>query len=515
MFLFFLVITACLTPVVIRFARIIDAVDRGGYRKVFQGEMPLLGGLGLSVPLVTVSLLVGVAGHIILHNWTWIWLHHRQSFDLLYSIAESRDECITLAIGGIAITALGVADDVKGLRARWKLLGQMGVACFVCLSGFAITEVKTPFMGEVGLGIALGTFLTIFWIVGLINAFNLIDGIDGLASGIALVGTGAIAVLGIIQDNMFVAICGAALAGSLVAFLFFNFPPAKVFLGDTGSMFIGYILGMLTLTGAQKSETAVIIFAPLLALSLPIFETTVSVVRRYISGVPLFSGDSLHTHHRLLRKGYSQPGVVLTLCGTGLLLATAAIMSALIPEDSRWVWFPYALYLGSLVNVAWLAGYLRPANFEAILERRQRNKVLRAFARYTTLRLRAGLQNAHKEAFVDLCRRELGLHYLELRLEDNLALLVSPCVESDDKTSNLRDEIRVKSSSRQDIWIRYQFEHPPDQSMRQDISLCLASIFDGIVLETIVGTHEAAEELPPNTDQSALLRFDSKKKRGP
>lgn len=475
-----LIATAALTPAVMWFARWIGAVDRGGYRKVFQGEMPLLGGLGVAVPLMILALAAGTAGHVIICNWKWVWIHHRESFDLLLSLAGCRKECMTLAIGGVAVVVLGLIDDTKGLRSRWKLLGQIVIALFVCLSGYAITTVYIPFIGVADLGIGAGGLLTMLWVVGLINAFNLIDGIDGLASGVALIGAGALVALNIIQEDAFVTFAGAALTGSLLAFLLYNFPPAKIFLGDTGSMFLGYALAAISLMGAQKSEAAVIIFAPMLALSFPIFETLVSILRRYLRGVPIFVGDSFHTHHRLLHKGYSQPQVVLTLCGAGLLLAAAAIMSALIPGDSKWVWCPYALYFGTLVNIAWLAGYLRPTNFKTALERRQRNSIFQALGRYAALHLNAKGQSAKTDLLLELCRQELGLRYIEVEMASGVLWMVPTNGIKHDRTQTSREKLRVKSSDGQNILIWYEFENTPDDSRRQDVSSCLAGIFDGM-----------------------------------
>jgi UDP-GlcNAc:undecaprenyl-phosphate/decaprenyl-phosphate GlcNAc-1-phosphate transferase len=475
-----LAITAALTPAVMGLARRVGAVDRGGYRKEYRGEMPLLGGLAIAGPMIGIGIAAGTAGYLVFGNWKWVWSNHRDWFDPLYSLAGTRSDNLTLAIGAIGIVALGLVDDIKGLRARWKLAGQVAVALFVCLAGYTLTTVSLPLIGSVELGIGLGTFLTMLWIVGLINAFNLIDGIDGLAAGIALIGAGALVVLSIIQGNVYVTFAGAALTGTLVAFLLFNFPPAKIFLGDTGSMFLGYALAMMSLLGAQKSEAAVIIFAPMLALSLPLFETAVSIVRRYVRGLPIFAGDSRHTHHRLLRMGYSQPRVVLTLCGTALLLGTAAVMSAVISDHSRWAWFPYALYVGALANIAWLAGYLRPSAFKSVLERRQSNRIFQALGRYAALRLNSGLKSSEANLVLELCRHELGLRHIEIRMRSGTLLVVCPDGTTPEGAEAPHEELLVKTADGQDIVILYEMNSAPDPNRRQDVAACLAGIFDGM-----------------------------------
>ena len=476
--------------------------------------MPLLGGLGIAVPLIGLCLFTQIAGQLIVRHWKWLWVHEREWFDPLYSLAGTRHDCLTLAIGSIAIIALGMVDDTKGMRARWKLLGQMGVALFVCLSGYTLTTVDLPFIGVVNLGVVPGGLLTMLWVVGLINAFNLIDGIDGLAGGIAFIGTATLVALSVIQENAYVTFAGAALAGSVLAFLLYNFPPAKLFLGDTGSMFLGYALASLSLTGAQKSEAAVIVLAPMLALSLPIFETLISMLRRYIGGVPVFAGDNRHTHHRLLRKGYSQPRVVLTLCGTALLLGTAAILSAMAPDNSRLAWFSYTLYSATLVYIAWLAGYLRPTTLKAILQRRHRNRVFQALGRYAALRLNAGVRSAKTDLLLELCRHEMGLRYIDVRTGSGDRLIASPDGLKYEETLESREKVHVKSSGGQDILVCYEFKHASDPNRRQDVSLCLAGMFEGMRFRNTVKPRQTPPGAFDGEHRPRTVGFRARGKRG-
>ena len=348
--------------------------------------------------------------------------------------------------------------------------------------------------------------LTAFWIVGLINAFNLIDGVDGLASGIAFVGAVSLVALSLIQGNFFITLAGAALAGGLLAFLRFNFPPAKIFLGDTGSMFLGYALAALSLAGAQKSEAALILIAPIFALSFPIFETLVSIVRRYLRGVPVFVGDNHHTHHRLLSKGYSQPRVVLTLYSVSALLAIAAILAAVIPEGSPWVVTAYALFVGTLVSIAWLAGYLRPTTFRRIIERRKRNRVYHALAHYANLCLNGNGRAAKIDALLELCRLELGLIHLELQRENGTVLMAASEYPENSETPRTLDRLRVKSSDDQNIFIFYAFDHAPDENRRHDVTACLAGIFDQLMLDRAL---KPAEKTTPDTER-AYAGIDTK-----
>ena len=512
-----LLATVVLTPLVMRFARRIDAVDRGGFRKVFEGAMPLLGGLAVALPLMGLGMLASAAGYLTIWglNWdvTWIRSILRDHLHPLMSLAQFRDDLLVLTLGGVVILALGLWDDTRGMRARYKLLGQMLVAAFVCLSGYSVTRITIPAVGMLDLGVVFGTILTLFWIVGMINAFNLIDGVDGLASGIALVGVIALVALGIIQGNVYVTFVGTALAGSLLGFLFYNFPPARIFLGDTGSMFIGYSLATMSLMGAQKFGAAVVLLTPILALSFPIFETLISIVRRYLRGVPIFAGDNHHTHHRLLGKGYSQPRVVLTLYGVAICLATAAVLSAIIPLRSVWSGVPYALYAGALVYITWLAGYLRPTAFRTLLERRQKNKLFHALANYAKQCLDNHGRCVERRLLLELCRHELGLRYIDVQLKDGTRVMASEGGLPQTDQAVVSERLRVKSSDDQDVFICYDFVKEPSENYRQDVVACLAGIFDQTIINHQAGRVEMdlgdqgverdksmADALPGNVD---------------
>ncbi len=483
LFLGNLIVSLLLVPLVMRFARRVGAVDRGGYRKVFEGAMPLLGGLGVALPLLVIGVFTSIAGHYIVLNFAYFHTEYPGYFSTLMTIAQFRSDGIVLILGSLAILALGLVDDTRGMRARWKLLGQVVVASFVCVSGHGLTDVDIPLVGTLNLGVFFGGMLTVLWIVGMINAFNLIDGVDGLASGIALVGVLALVILSIIQGNLFVTFVGAALAGTLLGFLCFNFPPARIFLGDTGSMFIGYFLATMSLMGSPKYETAVILLTPMLALSFPIFETFISIIRRYLRGVPIFAGDNHHTHHRLLGKGYSQPQVVLTLYGVALSLATAAVLSALIPLNSPWSGIPYALYAGTLVYIAWLAGYLRPTTFRALFERRQKNRLFHALANYAKQCLDSHARSVERRLLLELCRHELGLRYIDVVLEGGINLMASEGGIRPAELAANSEKLRVKSTDEQDVFVYYAFIEEPSDNHRADVIACLAGIFDQTVID--------------------------------
>ena len=232
--------------------------------------MPLLGGLGIALPFLLLSFVVGVGGYVVFANWKWLWLQHRESFDLQFSLAGWRGECVVLALARRAVLALGMLDDTKGMRARWKLLGQVLIAAFVCLSGFRLTDVSVPFVGAVELGSGMGTLITVLWIVGLINAFKphrrhrwtgdrySPDWLRGADASQHCPGQR-------VRWHSPVPPCRAACWRSLCTISL----PLGSFSATRASMFLGYALAMMSLLGAQKSETAVIILAPMLALGFP------------------------------------------------------------------------------------------------------------------------------------------------------------------------------------------------------------------------------------------------------
>lgn len=450
--------TAALTPLVIRLARRVGAVDSGGHRRIYRGSMPLLGGLGIIIPFVGVCFmgLFSITG--------------------MFGYIESmKPQFLVLALGSVAICAVGIYDDTRGLRIRYKLLAQTVIALFVVATGEVLDTIYLPLVGEMQIGAEVGVLLGVAWIVGLINAMNLIDGIDGLATGIALIAAVGLAALGAIGQYTFVVLLTVSLAGSLLGFLPYNFYPAKVFLGDTGSMFAGFALATITLMGTYRSETAVIVAAPLLALGFPIFETVVSIARRLIRGAPIFASDDRHTHHRLLDQGYSQRRVVLLLWGVSGVLASVAIMSRLLPKGSRWEWISLVVVGATLTGIGWLAGYLRSVPVERVFQRRQRNATLHAFARYAALSLSARFDVARAEEVLGLARMELDLRYLSVRLEDpDLELTAA----GSHPGAGPKEALRVRAPNGGGISIEYEFERSPDQEERRDVATCLAQLFE-------------------------------------
>jgi UDP-GlcNAc:undecaprenyl-phosphate GlcNAc-1-phosphate transferase len=231
-------------------------------------------------------------------------------------------------LGAAAILALGVVDDIRRLKAPAKLAVEVAVAVALYLAGVRAMTVWLPF-GIVELGPAVGLAFTVLWIVGITNAFNLLDGIDGAAAGAAVFALLAMFVASVTLGQPLVAILAVALAGAALGFLPFNFPPARIYLGDAGSLFLGFMLATLAIEGATKGPAIVAIAIPLVAFGLPVLDTLIAVVRRAVRGAPVFAGDREHLHHRLLHIGLSpaQAAAVLYVVCAAFALASMLFLN--------------------------------------------------------------------------------------------------------------------------------------------------------------------------------------------
>ncbi|CAN5830471.1 MAG: undecaprenyl/decaprenyl-phosphate alpha-N-acetylglucosaminyl 1-phosphate transferase [Gemmatimonadetes bacterium] len=237
---------------------------------------------------------------------------------------------IGILLGAAVVFAAGLWDDLRGLSPVLKLTAQSLAAVVVFAFGFRIEILSFGASGELLLG-ALALPVTILWVVGVTNAFNLIDGLDGLATGIAIVALGTILAVAVALGNLEVVVVCVALLGALLGFLRYNFSPARIFLGDSGSQFIGFMLAVLSVHGSLKSATAVLVIIPLFALALPLLDTMLAIARRWLRGTPLSGADARHIHHRLLARGltHGRAAVVLYLIAT--LLAILGLSLAFAP----------------------------------------------------------------------------------------------------------------------------------------------------------------------------------------
>ena len=302
-------VSGLLTPVVRRFAlrhRLFD--DHVAARKIHGRPIPRLGGIaiaaGFYAPLLALLLEASSVGGTFYAN------SHR---------------ALAFLMGGLAICGLGLYDDIRGSGAGKKFLAQFAIAGALYWFGFRIENLALPFVGTFSLG-PLSIVFTLLWIVGVINAMNLIDGLDGLAAGVGLFGLVTTFVLAASRSDPVMMLFMASLGGATVGFLVYNFNPASIFMGDTGSMFLGYVLALGSIQTNQKSSTAVAILVPIVALGLPIADTLLAMIRRAINRQPMFSADRAHIHHKLLDIGFSQKQAVLVLYSTSVLLCVTALL---------------------------------------------------------------------------------------------------------------------------------------------------------------------------------------------
>ncbi|SFL62740.1 glycosyltransferase family 4 protein [Pelosinus propionicus] len=284
------------TPRVKDFAIKVGALDAPDDRKVHTKPIPRMGGLAIYGAFVLA---------------------------VLASMYVSR-EVMGLLVGGTVILIVGIIDDLKPLPARVKLLGQIIAAAVLVMFDIKIEWLTNPF-GEMIYVEYLAIPLTILWVVGLTNTVNLIDGLDGLAAGVSTIASVTILLVALQQNFWTVAVLTAALAGSALGFLQHNFNPAKIFMGDTGSMFLGYMLAAISILGTVKSAATIALIVPIVALGLPILDTAFAIIRRYMSGRPIFKPDKGHLHHRLLEMGLTQKQAVLLMYVMSGCLGLSAI----------------------------------------------------------------------------------------------------------------------------------------------------------------------------------------------
>ncbi len=291
------------TPIVIRLARRFKMVDSSDIRKVHSRPVPRIGGVAVFVPMMVLTISV-----LFLNN------------DIGDKFHGIQPKIIVLLSAAAFMFLVGLIDDIKGLRARVKFLCQLAAAITVCAFGIRITSIAVSDWFTLNLG-WFSWPLTLFWIVGVTNAVNLIDGLDGLAAGISAIACGVMVVLALYFGQPVMAVIMLSLCGALTGFLFFNFNPAKVFMGDCGSLFLGFTLASASVMCATKSHAIVGLTLPIIALGIPILDTLFSMLRRFLERRSIFSPDRSHFHHRLLALGLHQRHVVIVAYAVTLLIA--------------------------------------------------------------------------------------------------------------------------------------------------------------------------------------------------
>lgn len=305
-----LVFAFLITPFVRRKAMAWGAVDiPDSYRRIHKRPTPRLGGVAIYFAFVLTLLCVPLLRNVISAQFI-----------------ENLPQLIALLAPATLIFLFGIYDDFRGSSATLKLTVQVLAATVIYALGFRVSSISLPFGGGWELPVWLGFIITALWIVGITNAFNLIDGIDGLAAGASIFALLSILFFSIVQSNTEISVIAVVLVGAVIGFLRYNFNPATIFLGDSGSLFLGFMAAVLSLAGSQKGSTIVAIAIPLVSFGLPITEAALSLARRFLSGQPLLQGDRGHIHHMLLRRGLNQRQAVILLYGICALCSLFGLM---------------------------------------------------------------------------------------------------------------------------------------------------------------------------------------------
>jgi len=314
-------ITLFLTMLIKKFAFKNNICAKPNHRSIHQKRVPLLGG-------------VAIFGAFLL-SFSIIWIFAGPN------LAHLIREIFVFLLGGLLILFVGIYDDIKGAHWFEKFVVQFIAGSIVVLFGYKISVIINPFGGAVALGV-FSVPITLLWIVFITNALNLIDGLDGLAAGISFIAACLMLFISLWFGNIASAFPAAILAGSLLAFLIFNFNPAKIFLGDSGSLFLGFMLACFSINGTFRDSTGVAMLIPIIVLGIPITDTLLAFIRRLRKGAHPFVADQEHIHHKLLTLGMTHKQAVLCINFISLLWGSIAVV-ILISKS------PYSMFLLFLI----------------------------------------------------------------------------------------------------------------------------------------------------------------------
>ena len=276
-------------------------------RKVHARQIPRVGGVAIFLSVAIALAILAVRG----------------GFE---GVGLVSSKLTVVVVGGAATFLLGLYDDLRQMRARYKFAVQIAIAIGIFAAGVRIDVIALPLIGQISFHPLMALFFTIFWFVGLTNAFNLIDGLDGLASGAAMFALTTMFVVATINGQAGAALVTLAVAGATLGFLRYNFHPASIFLGDSGSLFLGFMLAGIGAISSQKGSTVVAIAIPLISLGLPVLDTSLAIARRFLRGQPIFSADRGHIHHRLLGLGVSPAKAALLMYAGCAVLALGGML---------------------------------------------------------------------------------------------------------------------------------------------------------------------------------------------
>lgn len=289
--------TLLVTPILIVISKRLNVIDRPNNRKIHSQAKPTLGGLAIFAGVL--------AGFLYLQPF--------------------HEHMLAIIIGACIMLLTGLIDDLIDLKPLYKLIGQIASAIVVVSSGLIIDKMTIPFIGTVSLG-GLGVIMTILWIVAASNAINLIDGLDGLAAGVSAIGLSSVLVMAILDAQVIVIYLTIILIGSCLGFLYHNFYPSKIFMGDTGALFLGYSIAIVSMLGLFKNVAFFSSLVPMIVLAIPIFDTIHAIIRRRMSNRSIASADKNHLHYELMKMGYSHRVSVLIIYAFSIFFGLMAII---------------------------------------------------------------------------------------------------------------------------------------------------------------------------------------------
>lgn len=361
-FLLAFVTAFVITPHTMRLSKKVGAIDLPNDRRINKKPMPRLGGLAV------------ISGFLVSTIYLLIMMSLENNLNL-FGTENYYLKLIGFLIGIILLGITCFIDDSKGIPWYVKLIVQIISAIIVAICGIRIENISLPFVeNKIVIDQVFSYILTVGWIIGVTNAINLIDGLDGLSSGVCLISCLSLLIIFSLNGSPILAIILiTALAGAIVGFLPFNFSPAKTFIGDTGSNFMGFSIAIISILGVAKTYTAIVLIAPIIVLALPIFDTLFAIVRRIVKGKSIkavMKPDKGHIHHRLMARGYSQKQAVLIMYGITAILGMFAII---LLESGIWKALSFALLICAIAaigyrDIARVMGEKSDAKVEVILE---------------------------------------------------------------------------------------------------------------------------------------------------
>jgi len=303
-------IVVLLTPAVGGMARLLGVVDRPAERRLNKRPIPRLGGLAIFLGILVPSL----------------------------AFLSLDGEMRGIVLGAAVACVVGAVDDFRGLDPLPKLAGQVAAASIPLAFGVWIDHFTFPFIGVVDLSPWVGMPLTVVWIVAVMNMVNFLDGMDGLAAGVCAIAGLTFAILALSLGKVDAALLSAVVAGACIGFLRHNFFPARIFMGDSGALVLGFTLATVSISGLLKTASTVVLFLPLLVLAVPIIDTSFVVAKRVKYGQPISSPDRSHLHHRFINIGFSQRRAAVTMWAWTACLGAAALATRFIPfrEGGKW-----------------------------------------------------------------------------------------------------------------------------------------------------------------------------------